>query len=399
MLQSHRSGLIAGLAVVSLLTAALAVLAVNAVSAQDTSPSTGSTERSDEGAERAPERRVITVKGQEMSATTTVGGTVVPYREVTFSAEVPGRVEFIAGQEGARVDRGKLVVALDQEELRAQRRSVLSEIQRAHYQLQNAQVQFDRQLRAPSTESVQQLPGMGVPSLFDKMFTRQAGDMLGFGDPAAERGAAVHASRMEMSKARTQLDQAYSKLREIDAKFRDSSSVAPYDGIIFEKFVEEGDSVQPGQPLVRFADGRWLQIQADVASRIARNLREGMNAQARLDDADKTRIPIRVANIFPMADPERHTIRVKFDLPTGAPVSSGMYAEVILPDKGATRRDVVVIPQNAVIYRGGLPMARVLVDDEETELRLLRLGETRGDGEIEVLTGLRPGEQLIVNGG
>ena len=43
---------------------------------------------------------LITVQGVPVGSTVTLGGTVVPYKDVTFSAQIPGRIKSIAGEEG-----------------------------------------------------------------------------------------------------------------------------------------------------------------------------------------------------------------------------------------------------------------------------------------------------------
>ena len=91
-----------------------------------------------------------------------------------------------------------------------------------------------------------------------------------------------------------------------------------------------GDTVQPGQPLLNYADVEYLQVEVDVPARLRPGLREGMMVKAELD-LNNRQIPVRVAQVFPMADPQRHTVKVKFDLPQGVS-EPGMYAKVMVPD-------------------------------------------------------------------
>ncbi len=107
---------------------------------------------------------------------------------------------------------------------------------------------------------------------------------------------------------------AQSQIQAIDAKLRDAQSLAPFDGVIVKKYIEEGDTMQPGQPLLVFADVEYLQIMVDVPARLRPGLREGMMLDAQLDVGSQI-VPVRVAQIFPMADAQRHTVKVKFDLP------------------------------------------------------------------------------------
>ena len=52
-----------------------------------------------------------------------------------------------------------------------------------------------------------------------------------------------------------------------------------------------------------------------------------------------------------MADPNRHTVTVKFDLPVDIVAAPGMYAEVYLPERKGEDSKVVVIPKSALFNR------------------------------------------------
>jgi hypothetical protein len=104
-----------------------------------------------------------------------------------------------------------------------------------------------------------------------------------------------------------------------------------------------------------------------------------------------------VAQIFPLADPERHTVRVKFDLPTGAPAAPGMYAEVMIPDVNAPVRQVLVIPVSAIVQRGSLPMVYVERENGKRELRIVRLGEYVDPYHVTVLSGLKAGDFVVAS--
>jgi hypothetical protein len=73
-----------------------------------------------------------------------------------------------------------------------------------------------------------------------------------------------------------------------------------------------------------------------------------------------------------------------------------MYADVIINDINAQVRELPVIPKNALIWRGSLPGVYVLNNDNQRELRLVRTGEDVGLDGVSILSGLRPGERVIV---
>lgn len=352
-----------------------------------------------------PIEDVYVVKQAEGLPTVSVGGTVVPYKEVTLAAQLPGRVDYLAGIEGDAFERSDTLVSLDASELKAKRQALIAQIATADAQLRNAGVQYNRELFSPRSRTSP--GGMGVPNLFDQFFTRPMEDFVGDRDQGAELSADLFASGTQIQQARNSMMQLQAELRALDAKLRDARSIAPFDGVIVKKFIEVGDTVQPGQPLLNFADVEYLQVEVDVPARLRPGLREGAMLRAELDVPARAReksgddpgsVPVRVAQVFPMADPQRHTVKVKFDLPKGVS-EPGMYAKVLVPDFNAPARVNPVVPRTAIRYNGSLPGVYVVDDDGNAQLRLIRVGEPTPRGGVTVLSGLRAGERILTNPG
>jgi len=341
----------------------------------------------------APPGGVFVVKQAEGAPTVSVGGTVVPYKEVTLAAQLPGRVKYLAGIEGDAFKKGDLLVALDDRELLANRQALLAQMASADAQLRNAGIQFNREVFAPRSRNAP--GGMAIPNLFDQMFTRPMEDLIGERSRGAELSADIYSSGTQIDQARSAILRLQAELQALDSKLRDARSIAPFDGVIVKKFIEVGDTVQPGQPLLNFADVEYLQVEVDVPARLRPGLREGMMIHAELDVTHR-RVPVRVAQIFPMADPQRHTVKVKFDLPQGVS-EPGMYAKVLVPDFNAPARSNPVIPESAIRYNGSLPGVYVLDEQGNPQLRLIRVGEPVPGGMVTVLSGLRPGERILAD--
>jgi multidrug efflux pump subunit AcrA (membrane-fusion protein) len=321
-----------------------------------------------------------------------IGGSVVPARQVTIAAQLPGRVKFIAGAEGDRFAKDTALVNLDDEELMAQRRSAIAQMNNAEVSMRNAGVQYHRELASPGNRST--MSGMGMPGMFDQMFTRNFSDMAGFSDKQVERGADLYSRQTQIEQSRHAFDQARFQLDAIDAKIRDAVGYAPFAGVIIKKLVEVGDTVQPGQPLVEFAETDALQVRADIPARLMPGVRENDIMMARLD-VRNTAVQIRVAQIFPMADASRHTVTVKFDLPPNAPAAPGMYAEVIVYDTSTAPQMLPAIPATALQQRGSLPTVFVVGQNNEPEMRVVRVGQPISGNRVTILSGLRGGERVI----
>ncbi|MEO5354010.1 MAG: efflux RND transporter periplasmic adaptor subunit [Magnetococcus sp. XQGC-1] len=339
---------------------------------------------------------VLTVESSTIGATTTLGGTVVPYKEVAFAAQMPGRVVYLAGVEGDWFKKGDILVALDNDDLLAKRRAAQAALAQAEANWRNARVQYTRQVYSGSSMGSDNT-GMAMPRLFDKMFTLPFSDMTGTDNPELARRAQIYAQGTAIDQAQHSLAQAQAGIQELDAKLRDTRSVAPFPGVIITKNVEKGDTVQPGMPLLSYADTRTLQVKVDIPARLMPGVKKDMVIPAKLDVGD-TRIETRVAQIYPMADPQRHTVTVKLDLPKDAPGGPGMYAEVMIPDVTTPIKNMPIIQKSAVLWRGSLPAVMVVSGDgKEPELRMVRLGGFVDDGTVSVLSGLQVGERILAN--
>jgi len=342
---------------------------------------------------------VFVVQASDRQPTVTIGGTVVPYKEVTLAAQLPGRVKYLAGIEGDSFTKDTQLVAIDDTELLAKRSAAYAQLSSAQAQLRNADVQYSRELWSPQSKSSP--GGMGMPAMMDNIFTRPAEDMFGGRDRGAERGADLYASSTRIEEARNAMLRAQSEIPGIDAKLRDAKALAPFNGVIINKMVEVGDTVQPGQPLLKFADITWLQVELDVPARLVTGLQEMMvlKKAAVFDDYSEP-VDVRIAQIYPMADARRHTIKIKLDVPQGIS-QPGMYAKVQVPDTGeaSARGTLPVVPHSAIRYRGSLPVVYVQNTEGKAELRLIREGRKLDNGMVTVLSGLAPGDKVYANPG
>ena len=237
---------------------------------------------------------IVTVQGGSAGGGVALGGTVVPRKEVTLSAQVPGRIEILAGEEGDQFDKGTVLVAVDEDDLLARRKAAWAELAGADAKLRNAGVQYSREWVSPYGGQSNDAMG-GMPSMFNFFSSPARGMMPGGGSPGYDRHADLYTHGTEIEQARSSVTAIQARIEEIDAKLRDTKSLAPFDGVITRKMVEIGDSVQPGMPLLQFADTTTLQARVEVPARLMPGVREGMVVPAKLDVGD-TRVSVRVAS-------------------------------------------------------------------------------------------------------
>ena len=336
---------------------------------------------------------VITVESKDTSSQTVLGSTVIPYKEVTLSAQMPGRVISITGDVGTMLAQGDFIVKINDDGLQAKRKTALAGLSSAQASFNNAQTQHNREIVSPKSKSIGGMPGMGMPAMMDIFMTQPMYEMMGDYDKDTHRNADLMNSSTAVAQAKSQIMQAQSQLNEIDAALRNSYSIAPFKGMILAKMVEVGDTVQPGQPLIKFADVSFKRLEAAVPSMMVGNLKKGMVVPVTING--NLRTEAKVAQIYPIADAHRHTVTVKFDLRSNIEAAPGMYAEISIPNRNQGQKSVVVIPRSTLLKGRSLSSVMRINDEGKTELRLVRLGAAQSDGSVAVVSGLKAGDRVL----
>ena len=338
-----------------------------------------------------PQPRIITVASGSVGGIVRLGGSVVPEQIVNLTAQMPGDVSFVAGSEGDAFEQGDALIALDTTTLLAKREQAMSQLASAEAAHRNAVVQYNHELRNPNAQANSMLGG--APGMFS-IFSDPARSMMGQGSPGIERGSNLYAQGIQVETARNSVAQARAALRELDESLQNAISYAPFAGVIVKKMVEQGDIVQPGMPLVSFADVTRLQVRVDVPTRLLKVIKAGGQIQAQLD-GDSSPVPVVVERIFPMADPGGHTTTAEFNLPPGTDAHSGMYAEIMLPDPSSRVSALPVIPESAIVWRGSLPAVFQVADDGHVRLRLIRIDDYASNGIVSVISGISAGDKIL----
>ncbi len=290
-----------------------------------------------------------------------LGGTVVPHKKVTINAQQAGQIDYISGIEGDNFKLGTLLISCDGEVLKAQRNAAMAQWQQASYAYKNSITQYNRERWSPTTEK--NMTGMAMPGLMDQMFTRPISNSMGYGDNDVDKRAHLANARTNVQKTSAQMRLIKAKIDEIDVRLSDTKSVAPFDGVIVEKLVEAGDTVQPGQPLLVFARSNHLSLEVNVPVNLMLGIKKGAVFLAEF--GNEKRIEVRVAQIFPVADSKQHTVKIKLDLPLGAPAAPGMYATVSVLNISSRGQSFPAIPSSSVIKRGSLPA--IFIVNQQTQ--------------------------------
>jgi len=160
--------------------------------------------------------------------------------------------------------------------------------------------------------------------------------------------------------------------------------------VVIDKNVDVGDMVTPGQLLVTLFDPTQMQLVASVRESLTDKLQVGQKIDVKIDTL-KLQCSGTVSEIVPEAASASRSFEVKVTGPCPPGVYAGMSGRVFIP---LQEEQVLVIPRQAVRSVGQLQLVDVL-ENGQVVRRTIRTGRTKGD-DIEVLSGLRDGEQVVL---
>jgi len=204
--------------------------------------------------------------------------------------------------------------------------------------------------------------------------------------------------------SQAQYDLASTKLRSTEADLRRAQEVvtesqsildyaiirSPIDGIVVDKKVNVGDTVSPGQTLLKLIDPTHMQMVASVRESLAHKLKVGQEIGVKVDTM-KMACSGTVSEIVPESSSESRTFQVKVTGPCPPGIYAGMFGRIYIP---LGDEQVLMIPAKAVRKFGQLEMVDVS-ENGQVIRRAVRTGRSFGD-DIEILSGLREGEQVAV---
>ena len=169
---------------------------------------------------------------------------------------------------------------------------------------------------------------------------------------------------------------------------------APVGGIVLEKNVFEGQAIQPGEALYKFADLSEVWVEAEVFEADLALVHEGMAATVTFAGLPGSTYSGRVEYVYPTLEQESRTMRARVALPNpGGRIRPGMYGTVTLE---RALGETLTIPRTAVLRVGEKGVAFIDMGEGRLMPHELTLG-MEGDEHVEVLTGVEPGMRVVTS--
>jgi len=357
-------------------------------------------------APEAPLVRDVTVgvaTSTEVDEAAEVMGTVKSRMTTTLSSKIVGRILALHAREGSNVERGQILVELEEQDIAAQVRRAEAGLREAESAVPEvdqaiaaavaarAAAEAQRDLAATTLGRYQRLLDRKsvAPQEYDQVAARHKAAVADVERVAAE-GEALRAKRQQIL---ARIETARAEMASVQVMQGYAKITAPFGGLITAKHAEVGSLAAPGTPLLTLEDSRRYWLEAAVPESQVSGIRRGQSLSVKIDAAGIS-ATATVSEILPATDPTTRTTLVRLDLPASGGLRSGLFGRAWVP---VGRRQAILVAREAIIERGQLQGVYVVGQDSVARFRLVRTGEAR-QGTIEILSGLTGGEQVVLAG-
>lgn len=271
---------------------------------------------------------------------------------VEIKSETDGVVQEILFEEGQRVEKGQLLVRLDETKLAASL----------------AQAEANFKLSAANFERSKQL-------FDDKLISQQEFD---------QNAAVFQANQANIDFTRRQL--------------KDARIYAPFEGVVSSRQVSPGQIISKNTIFTWLIDYDPVKVEFYVPEKFLGQVKEKQKIEVTVEAYPNQKFYGDVFFVSPYVDPTNRTAQVKAAIPNPETrLRPGMFASLDLTL--VVRENATVIPEAAItqVLTNGQAMVIAVDDGGTAQLRKIRTG-VRMVNSVEVMEGLKPGEKVIVEG-
>jgi HlyD family secretion protein len=343
-----------------------------------------------------------------LTQTVVASGRVMTPQRISIAAETTGRVNTIPVSEGQTVKRGQLLIQLndlDESATLAQASAAVEQAKAKLRQLHEValpaasqslkQAQANAEQAKKQYERTRDLQARGFFSQAQLDEAKRNYDVVASQVSAARlQVKSNQPAGSDLAVAAAAVAQANASLRLAQVKLNEDSILAPADGTLISRSVESGDIVQPGKELMVLAANGETQISVQLDEKNLAKLALGQKVLGSADAYANERFDAVVSYINPGVDATRGSVEVKL-LVANPPAYLRQDMTVSVDIETARRSSTLIIPNGAIHDASSHAPWVLVVRNNHTVRQPVQLG-LRGDNSVEVLSGLKAGEAVIL---
>jgi HlyD family secretion protein len=334
-----------------------------------------------------------------------------PLRAVVLDSVESGRVEEVVAHDGQRVAKGDLLFRLSNPQRNlellarqteyAQQISNLANLRvaqqasRTDHQRRQADLEYALELARKQHARNASLAARGflAAAALEDSADRLAQQRRLLDDERRAAAAEEQVRRRVLQQIEGVIAGLQAGLKLVNATVDALAVRAPAAGVLTDFRLLVGETVRPDQRLGRIDDPQRFKLSAQVDEFYLSRVKVGRPGQV---DQDGDKYPLRVATIYPQVKDGRFTVEMVFTDGQPPVISPGQGLDARLTLGEPAR--ALLLPQGTYANDGGGAWVFVVAPDGRHAIRrAVRLGR-RNDTQVEVLSGLAAGEDVIVSG-
>lgn len=344
--------------------------------------------------------RTSSARQHPVQRTVTAFGSLFPNQLSPINPRVPGHLIHIPTDLGSHVRKGDLLAEIDPREYELRLRQARALLSQARARLGLPIEGGDDAFRLEETSLVRQASAVLTQARAEKERV-EALNRQGIA-PASDLEAAAaalivaesrHADALEEARNRAAiLEQRRAEVALASQQLADTRILAPFDGVIAERRANLGQQVDLSSILFTLVQADPLRLRLEIPEREASRIQQGQSVRLHLT-GDTNAYTGTLTRLSPSLLETSRMLVVEADIPAQGALRPGAFvrAEIIVhPGQPAT-----TIPSEALVTFAGVEKVFLASDGKAVERRI-NTGD-RGPGWIEVTSGLKPGETVILN--
>jgi HlyD family secretion protein len=319
-----------------------------------------------------------------------VTGSISAWDPLSIGSEASGlRIDQILVEEGDRVRKGQVLATLNSSVLQAQ-------LQQAEARLQSAGIGISQKKAALAKSQATYREATANLKRYENLHKQGAissQDLLARQTQAQATQSDLEQARLAIQTASGSSAEISAQVKQYRAQIAQTQILAPDDGMIARRDAHLGAIVSAGTVLFAMVRDNRLELRAEVPEVDLPKIRIGQRVIVSSDADTAMSVNGRVRIISPQVDDKTRLGMVRIDVPATNAMRPGMFVrgQVALGERKA-----IQVPAQAVLSQDDSAQVFVLTG-EQVQARTVATG-IRNSNKVEILSGLRPGEQVIVAG-